>query len=123
MVCRGSNSGGDTVTPPDSSFPSPLTVAAGLHINYFAKVPGARVMAMGPDGAVYVSVAGDNKVVRVWDTNGDNVADSVRTRSEWTQRPVGPRVPQGLPLHREHEWRRARAVEREGRRVGRTGGA
>ncbi len=94
MVCRGSNSGGDAVTPQDSSFPSPLTVAAGLRINYFARVPGARVMAMGPDGAVYVSVAGDNKVVRVWDTNGDNVVDSVRTVVS------GLNDPSGLAFHK-----------------------
>jgi glucose/arabinose dehydrogenase len=94
IVCGNRSSVGDTVTPPDTSFPSPLTVAAGLHINYFAKVPGARVMAMGPDGAVYVSVTGDNKVVRVWDTNGDNVADSVRTVVS------GLNGPSGLAFHK-----------------------
>jgi glucose/arabinose dehydrogenase len=74
LACGGS---GDTgVTPPDGPFPAPLTVASGLSIKYFAKVAGARVMAMGADGAVYVSVFGAGKVVRVWDSNGDNVADS-----------------------------------------------
>jgi glucose/arabinose dehydrogenase len=94
IVCGSWSSAGDSVTPPDSSFPSPLTVASGLHINYFAKVPGARVMAMGPDGAVYVSVAGDNKVVRVWDTNGDNVADSARVAVD------GLNDPSGLAFHK-----------------------
>ncbi|MDQ2767012.1 MAG: PQQ-dependent sugar dehydrogenase [Gemmatimonadota bacterium] len=89
LACGGSNSDGDTVTPPNDQFPSPLVVASGLQIKYFAKVPGARVMAMGPDGAVYVSVTGANKVVRVWDTNGDNVADSSRTAVDGLQGPAG----------------------------------
>src|SRR6476660_8979406 len=89
IVCGNRSSVGESVTPPDSSFPSPLTVASGLRVNYFAKVPGARVMAMGPDGAVYVSVPGGNKVVRVWDANGDNVADSGRTAVGGLHGPAG----------------------------------
>lgn len=78
------------VTPPlGDSFPSPLTVAPGLQIRYFAKVSGARVMAIGPDGAVYVSVPGANKVMRVWDTNGDNVADSARVTVDGLHGPAG----------------------------------
>lgn len=93
LACGGSGDGG--VTPPDgSTFPSPLTVAGGMHINYFAKVPGARVMALGPDGAVYVSETGANKVVRVWDMNGDNIADSVRTVVD------GLNGPSGLAFHK-----------------------
>ena len=94
IACGGSSDGG-SVTPPDgSTFPSALTVAGGMHITYFAKVPGARVMALGPDGAVYVSETGANKVVRVWDTNGDNVADSLRTVVE------GLNGPSGLAFHK-----------------------
>ena len=88
IACGGSSDGG-TVTPPDGSFPSPLVVASGLQIKYFAKVPGARVMAIGPDGAVYVSVTSANKVVRVWDANGDNVADSARTAVGGLNGPAG----------------------------------
>ena len=94
LACGGSSDSGGTVTPPDGSFPSPLTVASGMRITYFAKVPGARVMAMGADGAVYVTVTGSNKVVRVWDTNGDNVADSARTVVE------GLNGPSGLAFHK-----------------------
>jgi glucose/arabinose dehydrogenase len=89
LACGGSSSDGVTVTPPDGPFPNPLVVASGLTIKYFAKVPGARVMAMGPDGAVYVSVPSANKVVRVWDTNGDNVADSSRTAVSGLHGPAG----------------------------------
>jgi glucose/arabinose dehydrogenase len=94
IACVGSSSDGGTVTPPDGPFPSPLTVAPGLQIKYFAQVPGARVMAMGADGAVYVSVTGANKVVRVWDTNGDNIADSLRTVVD------GLNGPSGLAFHK-----------------------
>ncbi|MBA2684508.1 MAG: PQQ-dependent sugar dehydrogenase [Gemmatimonadaceae bacterium] len=93
VACGGSSDGG-SVTPPDGSFPSPLTVAGGMHINYFAKVGGARVMALGPDGAVYVSVPSSNKVVRVWDANGDNVADSSRTAVD------GLNGPSGIAFHK-----------------------
>ena len=88
VACGGSGSS-TPVTPPPDSFPNPLTVASGMQIKYFAKVPGARVMAMGPDGAVYVSETGANKVVRVWDVNGDNVADSVRTVVSGLHGPAG----------------------------------
>jgi glucose/arabinose dehydrogenase len=94
LACGGSSSDGGTVTPPDGPFPSPLTVASGLQIKYFAHVPGARVMAMGADGAVYVSETEANTVVRVWDTNGDNVADSVRTVVD------GLNTPSGLAFHK-----------------------
>jgi glucose/arabinose dehydrogenase len=94
LVCGNAGNGNASVTPPDGPFPTPLTVASGLRISYFAKVPGARVMALGPDGAVYVSVTGQGKVVRVWDTNGDNVADSVRTAVD------GLHGPSGLAFHK-----------------------
>jgi glucose/arabinose dehydrogenase len=93
-VACGGTSEDTPVTPPTDTFPSPLTVAAGLQIKYFAKVTGARVMAMGPDGAVYVSVPSGNKVVRVWDANGDNIADSARTAVS------GLNGPSGLAFHK-----------------------
>jgi glucose/arabinose dehydrogenase len=83
-----------SVRPPDGPFPSPLTVAPGLSIKYFAKVPGARVMAMGPDGAVFVSVPSGDRVVRVWDSNGDNIADSSRVAVS------GLNGPSGLAFHK-----------------------
>lgn len=94
VACGASNDVLLPVTPPPGGFPSPLVVAGGLQIKYFAKVRGARVMAMGPDGAVYVSVASDNEVVRVWDANGDNVADSARVVVS------GLNDPSGLAFHK-----------------------
>jgi len=93
IACGGSSET-TSVTPPSGDFPSPLTVASGLQIKYFAKVPGARVMAMGADGAVYVSVPSGGKVVRVWDANGDNVADSLRVVVS------GLNGPSGLAFHK-----------------------
>ena len=93
-IACGGTSEETPVTPPTDTFPSPLTVASGLQIKYFAKVTGARVMAMGPDGAVYVSVPSGDKVVRVWDVNGDNVADSARTAVS------GLNGPSGLAFHK-----------------------
>jgi glucose/arabinose dehydrogenase len=93
-VACGGTSEETPVTPPTDTFPSPLTVASGLQIKYFAKVTGARVMAVGPDGAVYVSVPSGGKVVRVWDVNGDNVADSARTAVS------GLNGPSGLAFHK-----------------------
>jgi glucose/arabinose dehydrogenase len=87
-------SANDVAPAATGDFPSPLTVASGLHIKYFAKVPGARVMAVGSDGAVYVSMPGGDRVVRVWDTNGDGVADSSRTAVS------GLNNPSGLAFHK-----------------------
>ena len=55
---------------------SRLTLPAGFAIAEFAKVGGARFMALGPDGAVYVSRPADNEIVRLFDSNGDGVAES-----------------------------------------------
>jgi glucose/arabinose dehydrogenase len=55
---------------------SRLTLPPGFAIGEFAKVGGARFMALGPDGAVYVSRPGDNEIVRLFDANGDGVAES-----------------------------------------------
>jgi glucose/arabinose dehydrogenase len=87
IACGGASD--STSVTPTGDFPSPLTVASGLQIKYFAKVPGARVMAMGADGAVYVSVPSGGKVVRVWDANGDNVADSLRVVVSGLDNPSG----------------------------------
>jgi glucose/arabinose dehydrogenase len=48
----------------------------GFQVTTFARVSGARFMAVGPDGAVYVSEPELGQVVRLVD-NGHGVADSV----------------------------------------------
>ncbi|HLA90672.1 MAG TPA: PQQ-dependent sugar dehydrogenase [Gemmatimonadaceae bacterium] len=58
-------------TAPDS-----LHVPAGFRLNLFARVSGARVLSVGPDGALYVSQTGRGQIARLVDVNGDGVADS-----------------------------------------------
>src|SRR5690348_3455117 len=42
-----------------------LSVPAGLQATVVATVPGARMMALGPDGAVYVSQPAANQITRL----------------------------------------------------------
>ena len=53
-----------------------LQVAEGLAVTFFARVPGARVLSVGPDGALYVTQTGQDQITRVVDSNRDGVADS-----------------------------------------------
>jgi glucose/arabinose dehydrogenase len=67
-----------------------LTVPAGFKVAYFAThLPGVRFMALGADGAVYASQPSAGRVVRIWDVNGDGVADSVATAVGGLDRPHG----------------------------------
>jgi len=55
-----------------------LEAPAGLEVDYYARdLGGVRFMVLGPDGAVYASRPGAGQIVRVADTNGDGVAESV----------------------------------------------
>ena len=53
-----------------------LKAPPGYKVSLFARVPGARVLSLGPDGALYVSQTGSGRVMRLVDANGDGVADS-----------------------------------------------
>lgn len=55
-----------------------LHVPAGFHVEVYAEVPGARQMALGTNGNVYVGTRG-NKVYAVVDKNKDHKADQVVT--------------------------------------------
>ena len=57
-----------------SAYGGKLTVPAGLKVTAFAKLPGARFMAQGPDGSVYVSETGNGRVVRLVDADHNGVA-------------------------------------------------
>lgn len=54
-----------------------LTLPAGFHAEVFADVEGARTMALGPRGTVFVGSQGAGKVHAVVDRNGDHKADRV----------------------------------------------
>jgi len=72
-----------------------LTVPAGFTVRYFAQsLSGVRFLALGPDGAVYASVPGANKVMRLTDVDGDGVADSSVVAVSGLNRP------QGLAFHK-----------------------
>ena len=78
---------------PGPAYGGKLLVPAGLTIDDFAKVPGARFMALGSDGSVYVSQTGAGKVTRLIDANNDGVAE----RSEVIA--ANLHLPHGLAMH------------------------
>src|SRR4051812_24057230 len=57
--------------------PNELRAPAGFAINAFATGLGSpRIMALGPDGTVYVTRGDSGDVVALRDTDGDGRADS-----------------------------------------------
>ena len=73
-----------------------LTVPAGFKVEVFARVSGARWLALGPDGSVYVSQPGAGQITRLIDANGDGVADSQRVVLSGLDRP------HGMAFHKGH---------------------
>jgi glucose/arabinose dehydrogenase len=71
-----------------------LTLPPGLSAGTFARVGGARFMALGPDGAVYVSRPSAGEIVRVLDADGDGTAESLSVAV------AGLNRPHGLAFHR-----------------------
>lgn len=55
-----------------------ITLPQGFSISLYALVPGARQMAIGPDGTLFVGTR-DADLWAVRDTDGDRTADSVTT--------------------------------------------
>jgi glucose/arabinose dehydrogenase len=54
-----------------------LFVAPGFTVNLFAQgLGGVRFLAVGPGGAVYATLSGAGRIVRLVDTDGDGAADS-----------------------------------------------
>lgn len=92
-ACSTQDRAASPTSPVDSTsaaLAAQLTVPSGFHVAYFARnLPGVRFMALGPDGAVYASESAAGNVVRVWDVNGDGVADSVATAVSGLDRPHG----------------------------------
>jgi glucose/arabinose dehydrogenase len=74
---------------PETTYDGKLKVGRGLVVTEFAKVPGARAMAVGPDGAVYVSLPRRGEVVRLVDANQDGVAESQEVLIGGLDRPHG----------------------------------
>ena len=74
---------------PESTLGGRLKAPRGVVVTEFAKVAGARAMAVGPDGAVYVSIPRRGEVVRLVDANSDGVAESQDIAVSGLNRPHG----------------------------------
>jgi glucose/arabinose dehydrogenase len=71
-----------------------IKLPAGFHISYYAQgVAGARELAAGPDGTVYVGSKEQGKVYALPDRNRDGRADEVITLA------TGLNSPNGVALH------------------------
>ena len=66
-----------------------LSLPDGFVIKEFARVGGARFMALGPDGSVYVSRPASDEVVRLADADGDGTAESQVVAVSGLNRPHG----------------------------------
>ena len=66
-----------------------LTLPPDFTIREYARVGGGRFMALGADGAVYVSRPGSNEVVRLVDADGNGEAESQTVAVSGLNRPHG----------------------------------
>ena len=67
-----------------------VSLPPGFRIGLFAdRVPGARSLALGPQGTVFVGTRGEGKVYALEDRDGDGRADRVRTLLEGLDTPNG----------------------------------
>ena len=68
----------------------PLKLPPGFASSVFAReVPGARVLALDPNGTLLVSLTSQGKVVALPDKNDDGVADAVVTVLDGLNKPHG----------------------------------
>jgi glucose/arabinose dehydrogenase len=75
---------------------SKIKLPAGFRISYFAQgVSGARELAVGPDGTVYVGSKEQGKVYALPDRNHDGRADEVVTLARGLNSPNGVALRQG----------------------------
>lgn len=72
------------------TLPAAITLPPGFSIAVYAdNVPGARSMALGSRGTLFVGSRGEGKVYALMDRNGDQVADEVITIAKGLQMPNG----------------------------------
>jgi glucose/arabinose dehydrogenase len=78
------------VVPPEN----PIALPPGFGISVFAEgLSGPRMMALGPDGQIYVAERGANRIVRLPDRDGDGVADAVEVVA------AGLNAPSSIAFH------------------------
>jgi glucose/arabinose dehydrogenase len=70
--------------------PRDISLPDGFSIDYYAQsVPGARSLALSPNGIVYVGTMTHGVVYALLDTNRDGTADEVRTIASGLEQPNG----------------------------------
>jgi glucose/arabinose dehydrogenase len=74
---------------PETTLNGRLRAPRGVVVTEFARVPGARFMTVGPDGAVYVSQPRAGQVTRLRDADGDGTAESQAVAVSGLNRPHG----------------------------------
>lgn len=73
-----------------------LTLPPGFKIEVFTdRVPGARSLALGPRGTLFVGTRGEGKVYAVQDTDSDGRADRVHTLLKGLRSPNGVALREG----------------------------
>jgi glucose/arabinose dehydrogenase len=78
--------GGDSVDPAAL----PLKLPPGFALAIFARdLPGARVLALDPEGNLLLSLTSQGRVVALPDKNGDGAADTVATVLQGLNKPHG----------------------------------
>ncbi|MCI0531379.1 MAG: sorbosone dehydrogenase family protein [candidate division Zixibacteria bacterium] len=86
-----SSSGGDSGLPLNK-----IKLPPGFKIEIFAAdLPGARSMALGEKGTLFVGTRGEGKVYAVSDTNHDNHSDVVQVIAQGLNMPNGVAVQSG----------------------------
>jgi len=86
LLCIASAAGCHAAPPVMSGF----TLPPGFGIAVYAgDVPGARSMALGARGTLFVGSRDEGKVYAIIDKNGDNVADEVLTIARGLRMPNG----------------------------------
>ena len=85
LACTGGDADSATHPPVEHR----LTVPKGMVATVFATAPGARMLVLGPDGAVYVSQPAAGQIARLADPTGTGVASSQSIVVRGLNRPHG----------------------------------
>lgn len=86
LFCQACITGCSNATP----LPTGITLPAGFDIAIYAgTVPGARSLALGTKGTLFVGTRNEGKVYAVVDRNSDGMADEVLTIASGLQMPNG----------------------------------
>jgi glucose/arabinose dehydrogenase len=97
LGCSGAEPGEDAAVGSNRDLPlDQLRVPPGFRIAVYAgHLPGARSMALGPRGTLFVGTRGEDRVYAVRDTNGDGRADRTWVIAEGLDTPNGVAVRNG----------------------------